>query len=98
MHEFAHALHSEGLTAAQKTKITQLYAARQAAGGPWTEAYGASNEQEYYAQCTNCYFGKNQGIGQNGKPWLRTNDPEMCDFLDELYGKRYDESGNVEAP
>jgi len=98
MHELAHVVHSEGMTAAQKTKVTQLYAARQAAGGPWTEAYGSSNEQEYYAQCTNCYFGKNQGIGQNGKAWLRTNDPAMCDFLDELYGKSYDEAGNVEAP
>jgi len=98
MHEFSHVLHSEGMTAVQKAKITQLYAARQAAGGPWTEAYGSSNEQEYYAQSTNCYFGKNQGIGQNGKAWLRTNDPAMCDFLDDLYGKNYDESGNVVAP
>lgn len=98
MHEFTHALQSEGLTDAQKTKITQLYAARKAAGGPWTEAYGSSNEQEYYAQCTNCYFGKNQGIGNNGKAWLRANDPAMCDFLDELYTKNYDESGNVVTP
>jgi len=98
MHEFAHTLHSQGLTAAQQTKITQLYAARQAAHGPWTEAYGSSNEHEYYAQCTNCYFGKNQGIGHNGKAWLRTNDPAMCDFLDDLYGKSYDEAGNVVPP
>jgi hypothetical protein len=97
MHEFTHAVHDEGLTAAQKTKITQLYAARQAAGGPWTEAYGSSNEHEYFAQCTNCYFGKNQGIGNNGKAWLRTNDPAMCDFLDDLYGKNYNEAGDVEA-
>ena len=35
---------------------------------------------------------------QNGKPWLRANDPAMCDFLDELYGKSYDEAGNVVPP
>jgi hypothetical protein len=96
MHEFAHTLHSNGLTSAQKARITQLYAARQAAGGPWTEAYGASNEQEYFAQCTNCYYGRNAGIGQNGRDWLRTNDQPMFDFLEEIYGRSFDESGNVE--
>jgi hypothetical protein len=94
MHEFAHTLHSQGLTSAQQATITSLYAARKTAGGPWTEDYGASNEQEYFAQCTNCYFGKNQGIGQNGKEWLRTNDAPMCDFLDTIYGTDYDQEGN----
>lgn len=88
MHEFAHTLHDKGLTDDQKTKIDELFAARTAAGGPWTEAYGSSNEHEYFAQATNAYFGTNNGIGQNGRDWLETNDPEMCAFLDALYVKK----------
>jgi hypothetical protein len=88
MHEFAHTLHDKGLTADQKTKIDELFAARTAAGGPWTEAYGSSNEHEYFAQATNAFFGTNQGIGQNGRAWLEANDPAMCAFLDELYVKK----------
>lgn len=88
MHEFAHTLHDKGLTADQKTKIDDLFAARTAAGGPWTEAYGSSNEHEYFAQATNAFFGTNQGIGQNGRAWLEANDPAMCAFLDGLYAKK----------
>lgn len=87
MHEFAHTLHDKGLSADQKTKIDDLFAARQAAGGPWTEAYGSSNEHEYFAQATNAFFGTNQGIGQNGRDWLVANDPAMATFLDNLYAR-----------
>ncbi|HEX6739153.1 MAG TPA: hypothetical protein VF310_12815 [Vicinamibacteria bacterium] len=87
MHEFAHTLHLKGLTDDQNKSIDKLFDDRTKAGGPWTEAYGSSNKLEYFAQSTNAFFGMNQGIGQNGREWLEKNDPEMCKFLDGLYGK-----------
>jgi hypothetical protein len=87
MHEFAHTLHMKGLTDDQNKKIDTLYAERTKAGGPWTETYGSSNKLEYFAQSTNAYFGKNDGVGNNGRKWLADNDPEMCKFLDGLYAK-----------
>lgn len=86
MHELSHTIHSKGVSDDERKKITELYAARKKAGGPWTESYGASNEQEYYAQSTNCYFGENKGIGQNGARWLLDNDKAMYDFLVTIYG------------
>jgi len=32
---------------------------------------------------TSCH----EGVGNNGREWLSKNDPEMCKFLDGLYGK-----------
>ncbi len=86
LHEFAHTIQSKGLGRAERREITALYEARRAAGGPWTEAYGASNDQEYFAQATNCFFGENGRVGNNGAEWLRTNDRPMFDFLVRLYG------------
>jgi hypothetical protein len=86
LHEFAHTVHSKGVSDTERKTIRGLYEARKKAGGPWTEAYGASNEQEYYAQCTTCFFGANEGIGQNGAAWLLANDKPMYDFLVSVYG------------
>jgi hypothetical protein len=87
MHEFAHTLHEKGLTADQSKAIDKLYEDRKKADGPWTETYGSSNKHEYFAQATNAFFGKNEAVGNNGREWLAKNDPEMCKFLDGLYGK-----------
>lgn len=86
LHEFTHTIQSKGVTEAEGKKIKELYDARKKAGGPWTEAYGASNDQEYFAQATNCYFSENGNIGKNGPDWLRQNDRAMYDFLTGLYG------------
>ncbi len=86
MHEFAHTLHTKGLSREERARVTALYEARRRAGGPWTEAYGASNELEYFAQATNCYFRQNKGIGQNDPGWLEANDPGLYAFLGEVYG------------
>jgi hypothetical protein len=96
LHEFAHTVRSKALTAEQAKKVTELYAARKKAGGPWTEAYGASNETEYFAQCTNAYFGKNERVGHNGRDWLLKNDSDMCKFLDALYTKEFEEQRSDE--
>lgn len=86
LHEFAHTIHLKGLSRAERDRVETLYAARSAARGPWTEAYGASNSQEYYAQGTNCFFGVNERIGHNGPEWLERNDPELFRFLVSIYG------------
>ncbi len=86
LHELAHAIHDKGLPSGEQAKILDLYNARKKAGGPWTEDYGASNEWEYFAQATNCFFGVNEGIGNNGPDWLKTNDPEIFALLVKIYG------------
>ena len=86
MHEFAHTVHTKGLSKDERARVTALYEARKRAGGPWTEAYGASNELEYFAQATNCYFRQNKGIGQNDPGWLEANDPGLHAFLAQVYG------------
>ncbi len=86
MHELAHAIQNYALPQAERKRITGAFEAREAAKGPWTESYGSSNEQEYFAQLTNAWFGLNAGMGNNGAGWVRENDPVMAEELDRLYG------------
>ncbi len=86
MHELAHALQNHALPKSDKKRIDEAYDAREAAGGPWTESYGASNESEYFAQLTNAWFDTNDGVGHNGPDWVRTNDPTMALVLEQIYG------------
>lgn len=87
LHELAHAIHQKGMTDREREQVTALYAARKKAGGPWTEDYGASNEWEYVAQATNCFFNANDWVGNNGPEWLQANDLPMFNFLRTLYGE-----------
>jgi hypothetical protein len=109
MHEFAHTVTIHAMTSDQKAPVTRLYqqhAARDPGnrGGTWTDDYASSNEQEYFAQATNCFFGKNEGAytsqsthqytrNNNGREWLQANDPEMYAFLVSLYDHDHDPSG-----
>ncbi|MHB8875185.1 MAG: hypothetical protein ACYC8T_15975 [Myxococcaceae bacterium] len=86
VHELAHVIHNTGLPACDKDAIDEAYLARKAAGGPWTEAYGSSNAFEYFAQGTNAFFGKNQGMGENGAPWVKQNDPALYRLLERVFG------------
>jgi hypothetical protein len=103
MHEFAHIVEGMGMTRAQKARLEQLFERRQRAAGDadskYTDDYAASNKREYFAQCTNAFFGKNAGgtvkdPNHNGREWLRTHDPEMYAFLVELFERDHDEDGN----
>ena len=87
LHELSHTIQSKGLSRDERRQITALYRARKDAGGPWTETYGASNEEEYFAQSTNCFFSANVGVGANGPDWDTTNDPQMYAFLVRIYGR-----------
>lgn len=101
MHELAHVLESHGMTPAQQARIKQLYAQHLAKdpgdkAGTFTDRYGAANEQEYFAQSTNAYFGRNvMDKNHSGKPWLAQHDPDMYAFLVELYDKPH---GAAAAP
>ncbi len=86
MHELAHALQNYALPRADQKAIDRAFEAREAAGGPWTEAYGASNEEEYFAQLTTAWFGRNSGVGHNGADWVRSADPAMAATLQQIYG------------
>ncbi|MEN9787315.1 MAG: hypothetical protein RLZZ299_2579 [Pseudomonadota bacterium] len=86
LHEFAHTLHAKGLGRMEQARVTELYRARKEAGGPWTESYAAANEQEYFAQATNCFFRLNRGIGENDPAWLQSNDPALYTLLVGIYG------------
>jgi hypothetical protein len=104
MHELAHALESKGLTAAQKERLDGLYRRHQKADpgdtrDTFTDRYAASNVHEYFAQCTNAFFGKNEGTDKdrranhNGRAWLQAHDPDMYAFLVELYETNHDAAG-----
>ncbi len=84
IHELAHVIH-EQVTKAEKKDIEAAYEARKAAGGPWTEAYGSSNSHEYFAQATNAFFDRNEGMGHSGKAWLKENDPAIFALLSKIY-------------
>lgn len=84
MHELAHCIH-DLLPSAELRAIEDAYAARKTAGGPWTEEYGSSNVHEYFAQGANCYFGRNKGMGHNGKAWLKKNDPALFAVMAKVF-------------
>ena len=86
IHELAHVIQDDALTVAERVKIQDAFEARTAAGGPWTEAYGSSNVREYFAQGTNAYFGRNQGVGHSGAAWLSKNDPALYAVMLKAYG------------
>jgi hypothetical protein len=93
MHEFAHSVELEGLLPAQRARIVSLYNAHNARDpgdkdDTWTDGYSSKNELEYFAQCTNAFFGKNAMNGyHNGPERLKEQDPDMFEFLTELYAK-----------
>ena len=86
LHELAHGIQNYSLPPADRQAVTDAYNARKAAGGPWTEAYGSSNDNEYFAQASNAWFGVNDGIGHNGADWVKANDPAMAAILQRVYG------------
>jgi hypothetical protein len=91
VHELAHALLNKGLTGGQRREVERLFQARRAQDATdnqptFTDTYAASNVDEYFAQCTNAYFGLNGIAGNgNGRAWLARYDPAMLTFLDRIY-------------
>jgi hypothetical protein len=79
-HEFAHAIHAHGLTAADRTVIDKAYKLRlgQGEAQEWVDGprkvgtktcYAASTVREYFAQLVNAWLGANMGNDPyTGKP------------------------------
>ena len=102
MHELAHTLQDAAMTHGQRARVRAMYHARMnlvratgSTAGVFTDAYASEDEQEYFAQSTNCWFGKNLGEGANGRDWLARHDPEMHEFLTTLYVGRVDARGDA---
>jgi hypothetical protein len=103
MHELAHVLESKGMTRTQQGRVKQLYDAHikrdpHDANDTFTDTYGSENEQEYFAQATNAFFGRNvMGKNHSGRAWLQHNDPQMYAFLVDLYDHHRNQEGDVVA-
>lgn len=89
IHEFAHTLMSFGLDSVLQNKITIQY--KSSIGkGLWKGAYASTNEQEYWAELTNWYFGGrgSEVPGQEhipGPEWLKSYDPGGYNLLNIIY-------------
>ncbi|XP_076082716.1 uncharacterized protein LOC143053813 isoform X1 [Mytilus galloprovincialis] len=62
VHEFTHSVHTYGVDAAMKTRITNSYNAARAHRTWEMSSYSMSSEGEYLAQGASAYFNTNRGI------------------------------------
>lgn len=86
VHEIAHALHDRVLDGGDLKRIDAAFAARTQRGGPFVDAYAASNAREYFAQGVNAYFGRHAGFEQRDARWLFHNDRELYAALARIFG------------
>ncbi len=99
LHELAHAFHDRVLgfenaqieAAYQKAKAAGLYdrVQRQDSEGRkrLDRAYALTNAKEYFAECTEAFFTKNDFFPFT-RDELQKHDPEMFDLLTQLWGKK----------
>lgn len=93
LHELAHAYHHQILSF-DNARIIKAYDAADESGkyedillftGATTRHYGMTNHKEYFAECTESYFGRNDFY-----PFVRAElyefDPVMHDLLVEIWG------------
>jgi hypothetical protein len=86
-HELAHVIHRHGSSEDEERAIQASYDLRKARNGPWTDDYGSTNSDEYFAQATIHYLGL--GVhGYQGSAWLAEHDPRLHSLLAGLYGPR----------
>jgi hypothetical protein len=86
VHEIAHALHDRVLDEADHRRIEDAFAARRQLGGPFVDAYAASNAREYFAQGVNAYFGRYPGFEERDARWLFHNDRQLYAALAKVFG------------
>jgi hypothetical protein len=88
VHEFAHLLHALGLTTEEWTASRTVYS-QSRASGRWQGTYAGRNYNEFFAELTQIYFGvKGAAYQVNGPEELRRYDPDVADFLEQIYGPR----------
>lgn len=86
VHEIAHALHDRVLDEADHRRIEDAFAARRQLGGPFVDAYAASNAREYFAQGVNAFFGRYPGFEERDARWLFHNDRQLYAALAKVFG------------
>jgi hypothetical protein len=94
LHELAHAYHNRelganhaGIKTAYKQAIDRkLYERVRHVDGRTEKAYAAYNDQEYFAELTEAYFGKNDFFPFN-RAELRKHDRAGYDLMEKLWGK-----------
>jgi hypothetical protein len=102
VHEFAHNIYQNGISAKVRDKFQEQYK-RSLAKGLWEKSYAGSNADEFFAELSMWYFGTHGDLRMTGpKPesgpeGLKKYDPEAFDLMDEFYSGRmlHGESGGV---
>jgi hypothetical protein len=84
-HELGHLVQGWTLDPQDYFEVKLLYQAAKDAGR-YTNAYAATNPNEYFAEGTQAYFLSQDGEGQRDREWLREYDPELFELLDRIYG------------
>lgn len=93
-HEFAHTVHTFGLSQAQQEELLNIYTSARKAG-KWENSYAGSNEYEYFATLSAIWFnamddtadGKWDGVRGpiNTRAELKVYDRAAYDFLSTVY-------------
>lgn len=93
-HEFAHTVHTFGLSQAQQAELLNIYRAARNAG-KWENSYAGSNEYEYFATLSAIWFnamddtwdGNWDGVRGpiNTRAELKVYDKAAYDFLSTVY-------------
>lgn len=90
IHECGHSVYNVGLDDLRRAQWRQIYAAAIAAGR-WTGTYAAGNDDEFFAELTQSFFGVNQRPNAvhndvNGADRLQAYEPDAYALLLSVYG------------
>ena len=93
LHELAHAYHHQVLghdhaelkASYERAVASKSYESVLHVGGQKKRHYALNNDQEYFAEATEAYFGTND-FYPFVRPELKQHDPEMYDLLEKLWG------------
>jgi hypothetical protein len=96
LHELGHAVELLGLDNASRGRVNAAYR-RSMESGHWKNKYAAKNEREWFAELTRYYFRPEGDTlafydpqASQGRAWLRGEDPEGFQLVDDLYAGRTD--------
>ena len=94
IHEFAHAIHSSGLSLTDPTFDERLEAIYEAAvkDGLWKGKYAGRNHHEYWAEGVQSWFGTNRENDHdhnhvNTRAELKAYDPRLAKLVKEVFGE-----------
>lgn len=93
VHEFAHAIKDFGIPPAVEAMFDKQYEISKSQG-LWTNAYAASNPDEYFAELSMWYFGTHgdryflRPRPKDGREGLKQYDPDAYKLFDDFYSGR----------